>query len=298
VIAFNLSMDFEMGWGDLERLTVDDGFYRRVLDGHQHVPAVIETLDRHQLQSTWGVVGACCCTSLEELQSRAPHAFPTVAPRITNLVHRRPAYREALFCPDTVRAIERAPKIELGSHGFVHIVPNGLSPVVLRDDVAASVSVLREMTGREVRSFIPPQNYVWPDQAFDCTGIRFIRHTPSVCGFPYCDPRVPAKLSRLWNDFIRPVAHVQEPGGPNPARLLFLRIDRGRRLWRMQLDMIRALLRSGSGSLYCFSHPHNLDSAVVLERFGEFCEVIANAREQGRLTNGRFVRLLDEPLAA
>ena len=82
VIAFNLSVDFEMGWGDLERLAVDDVFYRRVVEGNGHVAEVIQLLGRLGMQSTWGVVGACCYADIEELRQSAPRSFHAVDSRI------------------------------------------------------------------------------------------------------------------------------------------------------------------------------------------------------------------------
>ena len=160
---------------------------------------------------------------------------------------------------------------------------------VLQSDVAASVARLRGL-GRDVDSFIPPQNYFWPDEAFVGTGIRYVRHTPHVCGYAYSDPRRPAKFVRLWNDLVSPVSYAdaREP----PVRLLFLRIDRGARLWERQLRMIRRLLTSGAGSLYCFSHPHNLDSAPLVHRFTQLCEAVGEAATAGTLTFCKFFRQL------
>lgn len=296
MIAFNLSVDFELAWGDLERVAHDDAFYQRVVSGLEHTRSVIDVLDRRGIPSTWGVVGACSCSSLEELRDHAPQAFGVVEKQLETLMQRRPAYLDVLFCPDTVKQIAKSSVIELGSHSFMHLLPKGLKLSILQDDVSASVRTLRGVAGTDVESFIPPQNCEWPDAAFEQTSIRYVRHTPHVFGYAYSDARMPAKLSRLWNDFIRPVR--QRGGDGSRAQLLFLRIDRGQRLWDAQLALIRRLLASGSGSLFCFTHPHNLDSTLVVQRFAQLCELVGEARELGRLTFRKFFRELHASPAA
>ena len=108
MIAFNLSVDFEMGWGDLERLAVDDVFYRRVIEGNGHVAEVIQLFGRLGMQSTWGVVGACCYGDIDELHQSAPRSFHAVGDQLNSLVARRADYSRALFCRGTVEAIARA----------------------------------------------------------------------------------------------------------------------------------------------------------------------------------------------
>jgi hypothetical protein len=261
--------------------------------GLEHTPQILAALG--SIPSTWGVVGGCCAASLEELQARAPDAFRLVEPQLATLAQRRRAYREVLFCADIVRTIGRAAHVELASHGFLHLLPARVPATVLRSDVAASVASLQGFAGN-IKSFIPPQNYHWPDEALVGTGIRYVRHTPVVCGFAYSDPRSAAKLARLWNDLISPVSYGGSSTGP--ALLLFLRIDRGARLWERQLRLIRRLLRSRVGSLCCFSHPHNLDGAHLVRRFAQFCDTVGEAAAGGRLTFGSFFRELPVPQEA
>jgi peptidoglycan/xylan/chitin deacetylase (PgdA/CDA1 family) len=286
VLTFNLSIDFELGWGELTRAAHDDRFYRRVVGGLEHTPQILLALTG--IPSTWGVVAGCCAESVDELQARVPAAFHLVGPQLAALAQRRRAYREVLFCADAVRTIGRSAGVELASHGFLHLLPAGVPTAVLRSDVTASVAALRGLAG-SIESFIPPQNYEWPDEALVGTGIRYVRHTPIVCGYAYSDPRKAAKLARLWNDLVKPVSYGD---GERPVRLLFLRIDRGARLWERQLRMIRRLLSSRAGSLYCFSHPHNLGSAPLVCRFAQLCEAVGEAAAAGRLTFGRFFRQL------
>lgn len=292
--AFNLSVDFEQAWGDLERVTQDDAFYQRVVAGLEYTPEVLDVLARLRLPSLWGVVGACCHANLGELEAAAPRAFAVVEPRLRALAARRPAFERALFCREVIGRIAHHEFIELGSHGFLHLTPQGLDVEVLREDVTASAATLRALAGRDIQSFIPPQNYRWPDAAFTGSGIRYVRHTPSVFAYDYSDPRVTAKFARLWNDFVSPVGHRDAQG--RPARLVFLRIDRGARLWDAQMRLFERLLRRRGGSLFCFTHPHNLDSALVLRRFAQFCELVAAARDRGDITFRGFVR--EVPAAA
>jgi peptidoglycan/xylan/chitin deacetylase (PgdA/CDA1 family) len=290
MIRFNLSVDFELGWGDLRRVTHDAAFRQRVLKGLEQTPAILAALARSGIPSTWGVVGACCAGSIEELRERAPAAFSAVGLQLATLTQRRHACREVLFCRDAVAAIAQSAQVELASHGFLHLVPTMLPLAVLQSDVAASVASLRTFCAGALESFIPPQNYHWPDEAFVGSSMRYVRHTPSVGGYEYSDPRKPAKVLRLWNDLVRPVGYANRDG--ESAWLLFLRIDRGARLWEAQLRLIRRLLVCSEGSLYCFTHPHNLDSAVLVRRFGQLCEAIGEAAGRGAVTFTRFFRKL------
>lgn len=290
MLAFNLSIDFELGWGDLRRVTYDDAFQHRVLKGLEQTPAILAALERNGVPSTWGVVGACCAESLEELRERAPGAFAAVEQELTALVQRRSAHREVLFCADAVTAIGQCAQVELASHGFLHLVPTIVPVPVLQSDVAASAASLRTFSGGVLESFIPPQNYHWPDEAFVGSSIRYVRHTPRIGGYSYSDPGKAAKFARLWNDLVRPGRYGRP--GEQSARLLFLRIDRGARLWESQLRLIRRLLVSGTGALYCFSHPHNLDSAPLVRRFAQLCETVGEAAGRGAVTFTKFFREL------
>jgi|SRR5437588_3618967 len=289
MLAFNLSIDFELGWGELRRLASDERFYGRVVAGLAQTPQILAALARNRIPSTWGVVAACCASSVEDLRANAPTAFRVVEGRLVALAARRGSYAEALFCADAVATISRAAGVTLASHGFLHLLPVGVATSVLQSDVATSVTCLRGF-GSDVDSFIPPQNFYWPDEAFVGTSIRYVRHTPHVCGYAYSDPRRTAKFARLWNDLVSPVSYAD--AGEHPVRLLFLRVDRGRRLWERQLGMIRRLLSSGAGSLYCFSHPHNLSSTPLVHRFAQLCEAVGEAAIAGRLTFCKFFRQL------
>ncbi len=289
MLAFNLSIDFELGWGELHRLATDDRFYGRVVAGLAQTPQILAVLARNRIPSTWGVVAACCASSVEELRGNAPTAFRVVEGQLVALAARRRSYGEALFCADAVATISRTAGVTLASHGFLHLLPVGVATSVLQSDVATSVTRLRGLGG-DVDSFIPPQNYYWPDEAFVGTSIRYVRHTPHICGYAYSDPRRPAKFARLWNDLVSPVSYAD--ARERPVRLLFLRFDRGRRVWERQLGMIRRLLGAGDGSLYCFSHPHNLDSAPLVRRFMQLCEAVGEAANAGRLNFCKFFRQL------
>ena len=288
VIAFNLSVDFEMGWGDLERLAVDDVFYRRVIEGNGHVAEVIQLLGRLGMQSTWGVVGACCYADIEELRQSAPRSFHAVGSQLSALVARRADYSQALFCRGTVEAIARAAHIELASHGFLHLVAPKNSLATLQEDVAASVRALGQFSRETVRSFIAPRNFYWPDEAFSKTQIKYVRHAPRILGQSYSDVNIPARLARLWNDFILPTKTESSNG--TAALLIYLRLDRGASLWSSQLRLLRRLLTSGSGLLYCYTHPHNLDTPHSISRLQELCELVGECRERGKLVCPPFAR--------
>jgi glycosyltransferase involved in cell wall biosynthesis/peptidoglycan/xylan/chitin deacetylase (PgdA/CDA1 family) len=287
-IAFNLSVDFEMGWGDLERLANDDVFYRRVIEGNAHVMEVIQLLGRLGLQSTWGVVGACSYADIGQLRDRAPRSFQAIEGRLKALSGRRADYLQALFCPGTVEAISRAAHIELGSHGFLHLEASQNPPATLQEDVIASVRALRQISGKAVQSFIPPRNFYWPDEVFSETQIKYVRHAPRILGRTYSDIRTPARLARLWNDFIRPTRAESSMG--EAALLIYLRLDRGASLWNSQLRLLRRLLHAGSGMLYCYTHPHNLDTRAAIWRLQELCELVGEYRERNKLICPPFAR--------
>ena len=277
-----------MGWGDLALLANDDVFYRRVIDGNDRVAEVIQLLSRLGMQSTWGVVGACCYADIEELRQSAPRSFHAIGSELNALMARRAGYSQALFCRGTVEAIARAAHIELGSHGFLHLVAPQNPSATLQEDVAASVRALGRISGKAIQSFIAPRNFYWPDEVFSETQIKYVRHAPRILGQCYSDIRIPARLARLWNDFIVPT----KAEGPNgeAALLIYLRLDRGANLWNSQLRLLRQSLSSGSGVLYCYTHPHNLDNRVSISRLQELCEIVGEFRERGKLICPPFAR--------
>jgi hypothetical protein len=123
-----------------------------------------------------------------------------------------------------------------------------------------------------------------------------VRHSPRVFGYSYSDPRLPAKLSRLWNDLVRPAWYTDASRGA--SRLLFLRHDRGAAIWEGQLRLLRRILSRGSGSVFCFTHPHNLDTPAMVDRFAQFCDLIAELQARGHLSFTRFARELATAEAA
>src|SRR5689334_11686060 len=117
MLAFNFSVDFELAWGDLQRAAQDDGFYRRVREGMQFCGTVVGMLTRSGIPSTWGVVGACSCQSLDEVAARAPEAFAAVKAQLDEITKRRPGYPSVLFCPQFMSTLSGTRGIEIGSHG-------------------------------------------------------------------------------------------------------------------------------------------------------------------------------------
>jgi len=288
MIGFNLSVDFELGWGDLARITEDDEFRRRAIDGTERTLEVVDVLERGRVPSTWAVVGGCCCTSLDELQRRAPRPFAAVQPQLERLQRSRRDYERILFCPSVVQALAQRDLIEVGSHGFLHLIPAGLDTAVLQEDVAASVKLLQESYGRRVLSFVPPQNYFWPREAFAQTPIRYVRHSPIVYGRPYSARGLVVKLLRMGNDVLRPTRHPIRSG--EHAALVFLRIDRGSGMWRVQLKTLRDAFRRMTGTVYCFTHPHNFHSSAAVRRLAELCDLVQEYRERRALEFRPFAR--------
>src|SRR5262249_49741931 len=133
MIEFNLSVDFELGWGDLKRVAHDDAFYERVVRGVALSPEVVEVLARHRIPSTWGVVGGCSCNDVDELRVMAPRAFAAVQSDLDELCAHRRRPSEVLFGRRTVEMIGRQDYIDLGSHGFLHLIPAGMPTDVLRE---------------------------------------------------------------------------------------------------------------------------------------------------------------------
>jgi hypothetical protein len=56
--------------------------------------------------------------------------------------------------------------------------------------------------------------------------------------------------------------------------------------------LLQRILSGGSGSVFCYSHPHNLDSTLILQRFADLCDLVAEYRELGRVRFRKFIREL------
>lgn len=290
MVGFNLSVDFGLGWGDLERIARDDEFHRRAVNGAQRTLEVADLLEQARIPSTCAVVGGCCRASLDELQERAPRSFAAIWSGLERFQRSRGNYGRVLFCRPTVDPLARRKLIETGSHGFLHLIPTDLDAAVLQEDFAASVRVLPEACGREVLSFVPPQSYCWPREAFARTSIRHVRHSPIVYGRPYSGRGVLAKMLRLGNDVLRPTREVEAQG--DKAARVFLRVDRGEAMWRIQLRTLEAAFKQTEGTVYCLTHPHYGHSSETLRRLADLCDLVQEYRERGMLRFQPFARNL------
>lgn len=292
MIAFNLSVDFELAWGDLARASRDGEFRCRVKTGIANTPKLLEILETHGVRSTWGTVGAMCAAELEDLRAIAPRPFESILGDLEQFRRSCATWSDMLCQPEIVKAVAAAPLVEVASHGLLHLTPRNASPEVFAEDVRISVRVLEETVRRHVVSFIPPQNYFWPNETYAGSGVRFVRHTPRVFGYSYSDPRRGAKVARLWNDLVSPVADEDAEGGK--VWLAFLRMDRGAAVWRRQFAMLRRLIDGGRGSLFCYMHPHNLDSPAALSHFANFCAAVSAARDRNVVGYRPFLRRVSE----
>ena len=288
MIAVNFSVDFELAWGDLARAACDTDFRRRVDTGSSNVARILEILEAFAIPSTWGIVAACCIPDMDRLQGIAPALFDAVRDPLSELRRSCEGWRGMLFRPDLVKAVAASRLVEVGSHGFLHLTPRTASSDTFVEDVRVSVRLLEETLQRPVASFIPPRNYFWPDRAFAGTGIHFVRHTAVLFLYQYSDPGRGAKAARLWNDLVSPVANEDADGGK--VWFAFLRTDRGDAVWRRQLALLRNLVEHREGSLFCYTHPHNLDTAVSLARFGQFCDMVSSAQQRDLVGYRPFLR--------
>jgi peptidoglycan/xylan/chitin deacetylase (PgdA/CDA1 family) len=288
VIAVNFSVDFELAWGDLSRAGRDAEFRRKVEAGSSNVPQVLEILETHQIPSTWGIVAACCVSDVDQLQRIAPPLLESAHGALNELQQSCEGWRGLLFRPDLVRSVAASSLVDVGSHGFLHLTPRSASSEMFAEDVRISIRLLQDTVRGPVVSFIPPRNYFWPDQVYAGTGVHFVRHTPRIFLYQYSDPRRGAKFARLWNDLVSPVATEDANGAK--AWFVFLRTDRGDAVWRRQRSLLHDLVERREGSLFCYTHPHNLDTAVSLARFGEFCEMVSSARQRERVAYRSFLR--------
>jgi len=233
-----------------------------------------------------------CAAEPGDLQAIAPRPLESIQGDLEQFRRSCTTWSGMLFQPEVVKAVAACPLVEVASHGLLHLTPRNASPEVFAEDVRISVRVLEETVRRHVISFIPPQNYFWPNETYARSGVRFVRHTPRVFGYSYSDPRRGAKVARLWNDLVRPAEDEDAEG--EKVWLAFLRLDRGATVWRRQFAMLRRLIDGGRGSLFCYTHPHNLDSPAPLSHFAEFCAAVAAASEREVLGHRPFLRRVSE----
>lgn len=272
--GLNLSFDCELAWGDLERCAHSDSYATAVLRGREATGEVIDLLGRYGLRSTWGVTAAIACSSLADVEREAPQSYAAIGDAVVRALGGRADRERLLFDQDMIRLLAEAPGVEIGSHGFTHLEATKYPAAVLRADLAASVRVLERFSRNPVESFIPPRNCLWTAESLLGTGIRNVRHVPTVLGSHYGSDGGWARGARLFNDLVQPATSLGSDG--QPCWLVFLRLDRGKLVFRQQVGMIRRIAGRKRGTLYCYLHPHNVATPTARRRLETIMMVLSD----------------------
>lgn len=263
---FLISLDVEMQWG----------FYdipARLSEGSiRQIPEVVERLlklfEDYEVQSTWGIVGALACETVEELQSELatiPFGYLNERCHPTTIFQELTRRPHHYLAPKLVEVIRAAPNVEVASHTFSHFYTRELpfSEDAWRQDLHLVRRKLPEAT-----SLLFPRNQYHEKaleigREFGFTGFRknpdhfLYRVETSGKG------TVPLRIMRLADHYFPLASHQLVESTEDqisysrflrpPERSLYLR---RRKVDRIKQSMTVAAMKDRDYHIYF--HPHNL----------------------------------------
>lgn len=283
--VFTISLDFELGWGRLDRANA-----RQYLESHvSNVPEVIERLleafTRHGVHATFATVGFIAYPHPEALINDLPEVIPdysnrAVSPYTGNFIADIPPEEYSLyFAPHLITLIGNTPGMEVATHTFSHYYcwEEGQTAAHFDADIFKACRKSRE-NGMELKSIVFPRNHVSGEHLEVCGnhGITIYRGNPSRF-FSQKKGRVARQLQRackLLDTYVNlsgrlsyPLHEVEEEGMWNVRASRFLRpyskrlrIAEPMKIRRIKKEMTAAARR---GEVYhLWWHPHNFGGNI------------------------------------
>ena len=280
-----ISLDFELGWGNLQRMEVDPAYRQCVLNARHVVPKLLELFEEFDVSATWAVVGILFGDDRREWRGKAG-AGPKADFVPPGLDLSRPldeSTNPELLAPSLVREIVRARKHEIATHTFSHFfwMDGDGSEEAFRQELKAARKVA-EWWKAPLRSIVFPRNQYEPVLApiLLAEGVTAYRGNPRSRMWEFEDS---SDANRSWRragrllDAYLPVLprrtvgwnEVLEPAGVSNVRASFflrpftpaLRSLEGLRLARMK-GCLRAAAERGE-ILHLWWHPHNFGSHMA-----------------------------------
>lgn len=263
---FLISLDVEMQWGFYDLPTrLSEASISRI---PEVVKRLLELFERYEVDSTWGIVGALACETVEELQSELatiPFGYLNERCHPTTIfqeITRRPHH---FFAPQLVEQIRSAPNVEVASHTFSHFYTRELpfSEDAWRQDLHLVKRKLPEATTLLFPRNQYHENALKASREFGFTAFRMnpnhflYRVETSGKG------TLPIRLMRLADHYFPIGSHqLVESAEDQISYSRFLRPpERSSYLRRRKVDRIKQSMTVAAmkdRDYHIYFHPHNL----------------------------------------
>lgn len=159
-----ISLDFELIWGVRDKRTIDE-YGENILGVRSVVPRLLELFNKHEIHSTWAIVGFLFFKTYDELIRGLPTNKPLyLDDRLSPYVHinnignneQEDPYH---YAHSLVKLIASIPYQEIGSHTFSHYycLERGQDDTAFESDLKAAIRIA-EKYGITLRSLVFPRN--------------------------------------------------------------------------------------------------------------------------------------------
>lgn len=293
-MAVTLSIEIELGWGvhdidDRTHLSADGGPERRALQ------RLLTHCDQVDVPISFDVVGHL----LEERcdgDHDGPHRDGWFDPDPGTDAADAPLF----FAPDAVRAIrDRAADHELCTHTYSHVLCGEASPETVAWELDRAQSGLRELTGSETESIVPPRHSEPAAATLRDGGIEIVRVSRDTSGngtrdrlrelvfgpHPVFETRLVDGVVETYCTSYPSLASSTLPSGqrppPAPFRALPVQVRQGLHRRYLSRAVDRAVEADGDCHLWC--HLYDLANDAQWPPVREFLTELGERRDRGEV---------------
>lgn len=155
---FLISLDFESMWGSIGSKDYN-GFVERTKYEREIIAGILERFKKHQIHSTWGIVGAMACHSKEEAIKLNPNNihYPEWNVDTHQIIDNATS---EYFLSDLVLNVSTLPYTEIASHTFTHVYFK--NPCVTEEDATKELELSKKVLSNygDVNTVIFPRNQI------------------------------------------------------------------------------------------------------------------------------------------
>jgi peptidoglycan/xylan/chitin deacetylase (PgdA/CDA1 family) len=163
--AFVISLDFELHWGVRDTCPPHGPYRKNLLGSRMVIPQILDLFAKSGIAATWATVGFLFASSRAELEAFSPQLRPCYRKLALD------PYREPVgeteevdtlhFAPSIVRALQRTPRQEIGTHTFSHYycTEPGQDKAAFEADLESAIRIAR-LFGVRPESIVFPRNQV------------------------------------------------------------------------------------------------------------------------------------------
>lgn len=284
---FVLSFDLELAWGVLnENMGVLAFLERNKTHSREPIDFLLRTLEKHDIASTWAVVGHLFLRSCEK-ENGIPHA--NMARFTADWYSRDPCTdieRDPLFYGRDIveRILSNPVKHEIGYHSFSHVVFSRCPREVARAEIDVAKEIAKEFD-ISLKSFVFPRNEVGHVDLLKEAGFTVYRG-PDISRWKgnqsYLTRKMNAAADRL---LISPTSPILRKDIWEIPTCLHFRNDRKpfNSFWQAKVGIRRAIEQRKVFSMYL--HPWDLLVCPPLKKdLDSLLSMVSEWRDRGELS--------------